>query len=196
MGVCTLALMGGQYLATGRAEFLVIAVIVVFVDMFRYVNGFHLETARSQMRGQLGGARDAVFLDEVVEQLPAGPAAVSSVTGDQPVVDIHGTFRSRFSIIMPLRNWLVRHRIRPNLVSGIEFQMFVLVIAPLTGLILPVTIVALALMLGFEAVLIYKFWLSTRDFDRVVETADPHGEIPAPRPEAPTEPAGVFRGHR
>jgi phosphatidylglycerophosphate synthase len=177
MAICTVALMAGQWMATGRDEYLYLALVVVFVDMFRYVNAFHMEKAREAMRGQLG---------EQSDRLDGAPAAV----------DIQRTFRSRFSFVLPLRDWLTRHRIRPDLISGIEFQMLVLVIAPLTGWILPVSAVAIVLMLGFEFVMSYKFWLSTKDFGQAVDSDEAHSEIPAPRPGPPTEPAEALRGHR
>jgi len=184
---CTIALMGGQYLATGRAEFLLLGVIVVFLDMFRYLNGSHMNHVRSQMRAQLAGAldgaqqggqrggQDIAFLDEVVRELPAGaasPADVADVDAqDLPVFDIHHSFRSRFPAAVRARNWLQRHRIRPHLFSGIEFQMAVFIVGPLTGAILGVTVVSCALTAAFELAFIYRFWLSTRDFRQALQVA-------------------------
>jgi len=195
IGVCTLTLMGGQYRATGRAVYLVLAVVVVFLTLFRYVNGMLIESVRNKMRGQLAGPGEAAFLDEVVDVLPAARAETFEADG-QTVVDIQHTFRSRYGLVIPLRNWLTAHRIRPNVVSGIEFQMFVLIIAPLTGLVLPVTTVAIGLMVVFEVLLCYKFWLSTRDFDRLMRESTPAGVPPAQRTAVPAEATGAVGDNR
>jgi phosphatidylglycerophosphate synthase len=53
-------------------------------------------------------------------------------------------------------------RIRTHLVSGIEFEMAVFVVGPLTGLVAAVAIVAGALLVAFELRLIYFLWRTTR----------------------------------
>jgi hypothetical protein len=63
-----------------------------------------------------------------------------------------------------VRNWLLRHRIRMHLFSGIEFEMFVFIIGPLTGWIIGVTIGSIVLLLGMEAALVFKLWLATRRY--------------------------------
>jgi hypothetical protein len=49
-----------------------------------------------------------------------------------------------------------------HLVSGIEFEMFVFIIGPLTGWVAGVTVVSGALLLIMEAGLVGKLWLATR----------------------------------
>ncbi|MFD8567757.1 CDP-alcohol phosphatidyltransferase family protein [Streptomyces sp. NPDC059639] len=86
------------------------------------------------------------------------------------VVDLHQEFRSRFPAYLRLRAFLLRHRIRTHLISGIEFQMAVFIIGPLIDQVIGTTIVAGALLLVFELAIIYKLLLSTRDFGRTLET--------------------------
>ncbi|WP_436527219.1 CDP-alcohol phosphatidyltransferase family protein [Actinoplanes sp. HUAS TT8] len=59
--------------------------------------------------------------------------------------------------------WLGRRRIRTHLFSGIEFEMFVYIIGPLTGLIFPVTIVAGAALLLFELIVIIRLYQAARE---------------------------------
>jgi phosphatidylglycerophosphate synthase len=65
-----------------------------------------------------------------------------------------------------LRAGLLRRRVRPHLVSGIEFEMFVFIVGPLTGLVIPVTAAAGALLLFFELVLIARLLRAARRYER------------------------------
>ncbi|MGA4838927.1 CDP-alcohol phosphatidyltransferase family protein [Streptomyces sp. G45] len=113
--------------------------------------------------GRPGGAGDA----------PAGGAggaqAVTAARAPQ-VVDLHQEFRSRFPAYLRARSFLLRHRIRTHLVSGVEFQMGVFIIGPLFDVVVPATIVSGALLLVFELAIVYKLLLSTRDFTRTIDS--------------------------
>lgn len=85
------------------------------------------------------------------------------------VVDLHQEFRSKFPIYLRARSFLLRHRIRTHLISGIEFQMAVFIVGPLINQVIGATIVAGALLLVFELAIVYKLLLSTRDFGRTLE---------------------------
>jgi hypothetical protein len=87
-------------------------------------------------------------------------------------IDLQQGFRARFSWYLRVRDWLALRRVRPHLVSGIEFQMAVFIIGPLCHAIIPVTVVAGLLMLVFEIAIIYKLWLSTRDFAHAMAEAE------------------------
>ena len=65
-------------------------------------------------------------------------------------------------------------RIRSHLVSGIEFEMFVFVVAPLTGWIVGTTLVIGALLAAFEVRLVVAVWRAARR---------PAVMIPAPVPQ-------------
>ncbi|MFE0101923.1 CDP-alcohol phosphatidyltransferase family protein [Streptomyces sp. NPDC059009] len=86
------------------------------------------------------------------------------------VIDLHQEFRRKFPAYLRARSFLLRHRIRAHLVSGIEFQMGVFIIGPLFDAVLPATIVSGALLLVFELAIVYKLLLSTRDFTRTIDS--------------------------
>ena len=129
LAICVLALFGGVFRITHNAAYLVVAVVVVFLAMFRYFNGFLIDRARAQMAGADAAAPTIGDEDGEASSTPAG-----------------GVF-----------GWLARHRIRGNVFSGIEFGMAVLVIAPLTGFVLTVSIAACVAMIAFEAAHSYRF---------------------------------------
>ena len=113
-----------------------------------------------------------------------GPRLVAGAADS--VVDLHREFRSRFPWYLRLRSFLLRHRIRTHLVSGIEFQMAVFIVAPLCNAVVPVTVAAGALLLVFELATIYKLQLSTRDFARTIEDFDAQERERAAREQAAT----------
>jgi phosphatidylglycerophosphate synthase len=102
-------------------------------------------------------------------ETPVGAAAVAAVPTAQ-VIDLQQEFRKRFPAFLRMRSFLLRHRIRPHLVSGIEFQMGAFIIGPLLGAVLEATIVSGVLLLVFELAIIYKLLLSTRDFTRTIDS--------------------------
>lgn len=111
---------------------------------------------------------------------PATPESTEAAEASQPVhlVDLHQEFRRRFPLYLRFRSVLLRRRIRPHLVSGIEFQMGVFIVGPLFDAVLPVALVSGALLLIFELAIIYKFLLSTRDFERTLESFDRPATVP------------------
>jgi len=84
-------------------------------------------------------------------------------------VDLNQNFKSRFVLYLRVRSWLEKHRVRPHLFSGIEYQMFIFIIGPLVGLIVEMVIISSVLLLIFELAILYKLWLSTLDFKKVME---------------------------
>jgi hypothetical protein len=148
-----------------------------------------MDNVRRQMREALRAARGGVSVPTAADRIPTvvGASATGDGAGDpdfpggltpppEPTsptagrVDAEPAFdqswRRRFSAVVRFRAWCERRRIRPHVMSGIEFQMAVFIIGPLLGAVLPVTLVAIALILPFELAMVYKFWLSTKDFDR------------------------------
>ncbi|MGW1030316.1 CDP-alcohol phosphatidyltransferase family protein [Streptomyces sp. NPDC002577] len=91
------------------------------------------------------------------------------------VIDLQQEFRHRFPAYLRLRSFLLRHRIRTHLISGIEFQMGVFIIGPLCDAVIPATIISGALLLGFELAIVYKLLLSTRDFSRTIASFEEDG---------------------
>ncbi len=174
--VCTVALVGGQYARTGDFTYVWLGGVVIFLDMFRYLNALQMGKVKNDMRMRLAavhgdGAAAPVFVEETETLHPTGPAVApaGATTVDRngvqrPVVDVYGDFRSRFGAFVRLRNRLVGRRIRAHVFSGIEFQMFVFIVGPLTGWIIGTTTVAAVLLSAFELLLIVKLWTATRSY--------------------------------
>jgi phosphatidylglycerophosphate synthase len=172
---CAIALMGGQYAKTDNIHFLWLAGVVIFLDMFRYLNALQMSKVKNDMRRRLEAVRgdDAgmpMFVEETDAEHPVGAAQVATATdgkgAERPVVDVYGDFRARFSAFVRLRNMLVRQRIRAHVFSGIEFQMFVFIVGPVTNQIMFFTILSAVLLTAFELLLIYKLWTATRSYTR------------------------------
>ncbi|MFI9559792.1 CDP-alcohol phosphatidyltransferase family protein [Nonomuraea endophytica] len=151
---CAVALMWGQYRLTGQDLYLILGILVVFLDMLRYVDAFQVAKVRRAMRRQL---------DEAI-----GGAEEEHDVEPEELIDLQRGFRSRFSWYLVARDWLRDHRVRTHLMSGIEFQMAVFIVGPLLGLVVPVTLAAAGLLLVFEVAIMYKLWLSSRDLTRVL----------------------------
>ena len=75
-------------------------------------------------------------------------------------------FWSRFGWWARVRSVLMRKRVRPHLFSGIEYQMCIFIVGPLLDAVLGAVLVSAVLLLIFEAAVIYKLLLSSRDFER------------------------------
>ncbi|AQS57120.1 CDP-alcohol phosphatidyltransferase family protein [Novibacillus thermophilus] len=81
-------------------------------------------------------------------------------------IDLQQAFKSKFPRYLKIREMLLRNRIRMHLFSGIEFQMFIFIIAPIVGFIPEIILFSSALLFMFELAIIYKLWLSTKDFEK------------------------------
>ncbi|GAA3206556.1 hypothetical protein GCM10020216_007320 [Nonomuraea helvata] len=168
---CALALMWGSFESTGEEFYLVLGMLVVFLDMLRYVDALQVAKVRRQMRRKL---------DEAIEEVTGVPAvSVEKPNLEEPglepgeirsadSVDLQQNFRTHFAWYIRIRDWLRDHRVRAHLISGIEFQMAVFIVGPLTGWIVPVTVGTAALLLIFEAAIMFKLYLSSRDFTRAL----------------------------
>ncbi|WP_240511935.1 CDP-alcohol phosphatidyltransferase family protein [Paludifilum halophilum] len=178
--VCSVALMAGQYAATGEVIYLSFAFLIVFLDMLRYMDALQLYKLRQEMRKKIRKAkREARYhLMEVEgiegfheESLP--PVLREKTDQEEPErqrkVDLNRGFKKRFGWYLRIRDRLEESRIRPHLFSGIEFQMFIFIIGPLAGLIKETVLFSSVLLILFEAAIIYKMWLSTEDLHRELE---------------------------
>ncbi|WP_406103335.1 CDP-alcohol phosphatidyltransferase family protein [Streptomyces sp. NBC_01003] len=191
--VCGVALMAGQYERTGDELYIWLALAVVGLDTLRYINSLEIFKIRHSMRKQIKervkearraeNEAELAFMEDLLRDNPeadieqdlqkARSAQGVAEAAPQPapqVVDLHQEFRSRFPVYLRLRSFLLRHRIRTHLISGIEFQMGVFMIGPLIDQVLWATIVSGALLLVFELAIIYKLLLSTRDFTRTIDS--------------------------
>jgi hypothetical protein len=165
---CAVGLFGGQYERTHDFAYVWLAGLVIFLDMFRYLNALQMGKVKADMKARLAlvsGASQPVVFAEEAEFAAEGAEGV--------VVDVYGDFRDRFSLFVRMRNLLLRGRIRAHVISGIEFMMFVFIVGPVLNQVIAVTLVAAALMIAFELLLIYKLWTATRSFARRVRAAVP-----------------------
>ena len=189
---CAIALMAGQYAATGNVAYIWTALAVVFLDMLRYMDALEIYKVRSQMRTTLNAARreahalelaaerangtlpddaDLLSAEETIAEDPEADMEDRVIGDDPAAATLQQGFDRRFPWYARIRNVLMAGRIRPHLISGIEFQMGVFIIAPIaaaivSGAIIPVVAVSGAGLIAFELVIIYKFWLSSRDYSR------------------------------
>jgi phosphatidylglycerophosphate synthase len=163
--ICTVALFGGQYLLTGNPAFLLLATGVAFLALFGYLNGAETDRARATMTA-----------------LADDRTAYGSLNGYRLPLPVD-----------QLRAFLHRHRIRLNLVSGVEFEMAVFVVAPLAAAafgsraIMWVTGAAAGLLIVFELALMARFWLTARSYDRRRAAV----AVPTPRSGRDRAPSGA-----
>jgi phosphatidylglycerophosphate synthase len=167
VAACAIALFGGQYLRTDNLVYLWLMSAVIFTDMFRYLNAGQMAKVKTMMRWKLAKARGhrtkTAFVEDLVTQHPLGEVDLDEFDDERPVVDVNGAFRKHFPVFVRLRNFLIQHRIRGHLFSGIEFEMFVFIVAPIVAVI-QVSIFAVVMMLVFELLLVFKLWMATRSF--------------------------------
>ena len=195
--ICAAALAYGQYRITGEVLFVWLALFVSFFDMLRYLNAWQVAKVRREMDRRLkAAARDAqrrtqtyvVIGDPAVRYVayeaarnggyhpsPRAMDADPAFYGRAPLPasELHNTFFARFGWWPRFRDAVMRHRVRPHLFSGIEYQMFIFVVGPLLNAVVPFVVVSAALLLLFEVALVYKLWLSSRDFDRQMRRLAP-----------------------
>ena len=162
--LCAFALFGGQYNRTGEQIYLWLAVGVVSTDLFRYLNSAQMSKIKTAMWIRLAEVRGEPVRLAEPEDI-SGEAADDSGAPATPMPD-----DPQQPTYIRSRNWLLRRRIRMHLVSGIEFEMFVFIIGPLTGWVAGVSIVSIALLLVMEAALVIKLWMATRRY--TVELAE------------------------
>ncbi|MEV6306516.1 CDP-alcohol phosphatidyltransferase family protein [Actinoplanes sp. NPDC051861] len=173
---CTVGLFGGQYARTGELRYLWLATLVVFLDMFRYLNALQMQKVKQSMRERLLAASEAagkpapVIVEENDEEIDEGIRAAEE---RRERVDVHGDFRTKFGLFVTVRNFLLRQRIRAHVFSGIEFMMFVFILGPVLDQIVVVTLLSAVLMVAFEALLVYKLWTTTKTFTKRIAKLEP-----------------------
>ncbi|MFW5420164.1 CDP-alcohol phosphatidyltransferase family protein [Nocardiopsis sp. CNT-189] len=147
------------------------------------------ESTEAEPAADAAAAQDAedgprvVFMEEALREDPSLDReqvyARAKAEGVR-VVDVHAGFSEKMGWYERLRRSLLRSRVRPHLFSGIEFEMFVCVVAPLTALVTPlapvagalitgVAVLSCAALLAFEVAIVFKLWLATRDFTRELD---------------------------
>jgi len=165
VAACVVGLFGGQYLLTGNFVYIWLGGVVVFLDMFRYLNALQMGKVKTEMKANLAAARGpeatVAFVEDTAAEHPVGEAE-----GEDDVVDVYSDFRTRFGLFVRIRNVLIRQRIRAHVISGIEFMMFVFIVGPVLNWIVGMTVISAVLLGGFELLLIYKLWTATKTYER------------------------------
>ena len=192
VALCGVALAFGQFRLTGDVTYLYLLTLFLIAYFARHINALHLYKLRREMRKKLRKARKELYetaeaagivlkpeekkAEEREEdeessedglQEKGGPKSLAPL--DIPVnsrADLQQAFKSKFTTYMKIREFLLAKRIRMHLFSGIEFQMFIFIVAPILGIIKETILVGSFLLFAFEAAIIYKMWLSTQDFER------------------------------
>jgi hypothetical protein len=110
--------------------------------------------------------------------------------GPEPEEQITGTPMPPRGPRARFREALLQRRIRTHLFSGIEFEMTVFIIGPLTGQVIATSVVAGTLLVAFELLLIVKLWRATRGFPVALAKAEAAAALrkqPPVRPETRDE---------
>ncbi|MFL1380942.1 CDP-alcohol phosphatidyltransferase family protein [Nocardiopsis protaetiae] len=177
--VCIMALLIGQWLVTGQVAYLIAAPVIVFFDLLRYLNGSQVAKTRRGMRqtlAELVGDTDRLRADAASVLGDASPE-------DDSVAEARTEARTEAVAEAPAprglygraRHFLLTHRVRPHLFSGIEYEMFLCVVAPVTvlvslftplnDLIIPIAVFSVLALGFFEVVLVARLWKDTRRFE-------------------------------
>jgi phosphatidylglycerophosphate synthase len=158
-------------LARREAEPAYVAASAALADDLTAPDGLPVDdTVISRIDGEFDDQAEVQVEALVDEQLAGDPGEASAEGGQtsRAIPDLQADFRQRFQWWLAFRDTLRKQRVRPHLFSGVEFQMFVFIVGPLLDLVIPVVVLAAVLLLMFELAIIYKFHLSTRDFDRAM----------------------------
>lgn len=196
--ICAIALFGGLERTTGQVGYLYIGIVFVSVNLFRYLDASAVAKVRLSMNEAIArasleaGVPATNYLvppnpddvaDGFAQGTPAAEAAVQ-VTGVH-VPGLQQSFSRRFGWYYHFREWLLKHRVRTHLFSGIEYQMTVFVLAPIlqsfwSSAVAVVTILGAVLLLLFEMTLVAKLWLSTREIDSLLDEIRAKGHAAGP----------------
>ncbi|MEW9526916.1 CDP-alcohol phosphatidyltransferase family protein [Microbispora sp. NPDC049125] len=167
---CAFGLGFGEYARSGDTDYVLAAIGVVLLDLFRYINGPQLKRVKEATRllAQTRMEAECVFVEDVLRARPRTDVERLGVEEGRTLVDLQKEFHARFPWYDRLRVFLVRHRVRTHVMSGIEFHAAVFVVAPLLGTwaLVPVSAVAGGLLLAFEMSLVYRVWLAARQIPR------------------------------
>ena len=189
--VCSIALGYGQFQRTDDTLYIWLALAIVFIDMLRYLDALQTSKLRHEMDRRLRAVRkdrrarqrgdQYVVTDQTgARHVPAlaaptqprfyavpvtvTSASVRAVGAERP--DLNREFRTRFRLWHRFRDELTQRRVRPHLFSGVEYQMFIFIIGPLLDAVAVLIIFSSVTLLVFEALIIYRLRLSTKEFDR------------------------------
>ncbi|MEU0488846.1 CDP-alcohol phosphatidyltransferase family protein [Nocardiopsis sp. NPDC006139] len=173
---CVMALLIGQWLVTDQVAYLIAAPVIVFFDLLRYLNGSQVAKTRrgmNQTLAELAGDTDTLRADAASVLGGGGP---EDDEGDSvPGAAVPAQAPAPSGLYGRVRHFLLSHRVRPHLFSGIEYEMFLCVVAPVTvlvslftplnSLIIPIAVFSVLALGFFEVVLVARLWKDTRRFE-------------------------------
>ncbi|WP_229069196.1 CDP-alcohol phosphatidyltransferase family protein [Actinoplanes sp. DH11] len=174
---CAIALFGGQYVQTDNIAYLWVMAVAVFLDLFRYLNGQQMAKVRRVMREEIEALQPPVT--------DPAPAALAAEPVEQAAAGGTSSLRRRVG------STLRRNRIRTHLFSGIEYEMFVFIVGPLLGLVIPVTVVAGVGLLTFELFLILRLLRACQQHPAKLAAAEREFAAWQSEQATPSTPAGV-----
>ena len=181
------ALTYSQYRITEDVTYLYLGFLFLAAYCARHINALQLYKLRREMRGKLRKAKRklkrigeaagiVIEIPEESTQVDKPEEEEDETERDHETVntellrkkkfDLQQEFKSKFTHYMKVRDYFLEKRIRMHLFSGIEFQMFVFVVAPIIGFMKEIIFFGAILLMAFEAAILYKIWLSTKDFQR------------------------------
>lgn len=168
VAICAVALLYGQFVQTEEMFYLYLILLVILLDMMRYMNALHVFKMRQEMKKQINRSKKRLQL------LQGDQYSEDDLENEeeQPLfkkkIDLQQEFKSKFTWFMKLRDFFINKRIRMHLFSGIEYQMFIFIIGPIIGFIPETIIVSSIIFALFELAIMYKLWLSTKDFKKEI----------------------------
>jgi phosphatidylglycerophosphate synthase len=165
--LCAMALMGGQYRLTRDSTYLILATVIVALILFRYLNSAQIEELEATIARRVEAAHASAGR-------PLADTDRAVVAREHAGMD---ELQSRIGLLASARAFLARHRIRAHVVSGVEFEMAVFVVAPLAGAVAPSALIAVpvatgAILLLFEGAFVYRLWLAARAASRTLAMLD------------------------
>lgn len=166
-----LALFGGQFVKSDDVAWLWLMAVAVFLDLFRYLNGAQMAKVRRSMTDQVNAYREplrAAQAEAAAEMSEPSTEMPEPEPEHTPATD---TAPKKRSLKNRIGAALRRNRIRTHLFSGIEYEMFVFIVGPITGLVFGVTIFAGIALLAFESFLIWKLLRACQKFPARLEAA-------------------------
>jgi phosphatidylglycerophosphate synthase len=194
VAICAFVLMFTHFKQTGDTTYLYLGFLICLLDSTRYMTSLLVLKLKNEMEKKLKSANIALKKEmqanrdiqgiarklmklrvNYIYRLPKAmrirliEGNTFSVKSGRKLVWKEKSQReieSRFKSYMKIRNFLLKRRVRLHLFSGIEYQMFIFIIGPITGFMKEMVIVSSILIFVFEVMIVYKLWLSTIDYER------------------------------
>lgn len=178
VAICAFSLMLGQYHQTGEVYYFYLAALICFLDSIRYMNSLLVYKSLNEMRKKIDKAKSKLRKEKKPVMIKHnkwvmildGKQSQQYIKAVKKDISIKEDFLkevvTRFPSFLKIRSFFLKRRVRMHLMSGIEYQMFIFIIAPVAGLIEEGVIFSSVIMIMFESAVIYKLWLMNIDYGR------------------------------